>query len=278
LAVEVAVAVGLGRLVGGALLAAALLWRAAPASALAVNPFFSGHGTIDATSQIGDYRVYDAGLDSLFGQSQIDIDVAHGMVDNGGLISHVTPGDWSFDMSAWAPLMNNVDITRGGEVTYGFPSAGVFAVSWVNVANSDDPSLRNTFQVVFVGTSGFSTNSGIAVAPGSVIFAYGSPVDLRGTVNLSASSPAAIGILVPAGLTTLASLGIGDANGVLSPADVAALQNSGDPFLFNRGPYGLEPPVGFDSLVGSLPEPAAAALFGLVALCLGARARALRRA
>jgi len=263
--------------VAGGLLLGAVLASAGPASALVVNPYFTGHGTIDGTNQVTDWVVYDAGLQSIFGQSSIDIDVAHGMVDDGGTLGGpITPGDWGFDFDIWAPLVNNIDITAGGQVTYGFPAAGVFAVTWIDAVNASDHSVRNTFQVVFVGTSGFHTNTGFAIAPGSVIFAYGAPGDPSGTVNLSAGSPAAIGMLLPSGLITLASFGIGDANGVLSTADVAALQSSGDPFLFNRGPYGIEQPVAFASLAERVPEPAAAWMLGLGTL--GAIGAARRRA
>jgi hypothetical protein len=206
-----------------------------------------------------DYQA-NMGFDYLPGLSRIYIDVAHGMVDDGGLISQMPPGNWGVDMDVWAPLLNQIDITQGGEVTYGNPVPGVFAATWVNVANAYDYSIRNTFQVVFVGTSGFHTNTGIEIAPGSVIFAYGSPTDPHGTVNLSADTPAAIGIL-NSSLVTLAGFGIGDANGVLTTADVAALRNSGDPFLFNRGPGGLEQPVAFNSVselstAGVIEDPA----------------------
>jgi hypothetical protein len=253
-----------GRLLAASVIAAGTWASAEPAAALVVSPFFAGHATIDSTTSTNDYSVYDGRLQSIFGQTSIDIDVAHGMVDDGGILGGpATPGDWGFDYDIWAPLTNNMNIALGGEVTYGFPATDVFAVTWVDVANAEGTTIRNTFQVVFIGTSGFHTNMGIAIAPGSVIFAYGAAGDPSGTVHLSASSPAAIGILLPAGLTTLASFGIGDANGVLTTADVAALQNSGDPFLFNKGPYGLESPVAFDSIQETLPEPAPAWLVGV---------------
>lgn len=230
-----------------ALICGLLLAGVRPAAALVVAPFFAGHGTINATTQIFDYQA-NVGFEYLPGLTNLDIDVAHGMVDDGGLISRMTPGDWNVDMDVWAPLMTDMDIALGGEVTYGNPVPGVFAATWVNVESSRDNAVRNTFQIVFVGAPGFHTNTGIAIAPGSVIFAYGAPSDPHGTVNLSADTPAAIGIL-HSGLTTLAGLGVGDSLGVLTTADLATLRNSGDPFLFNQGPGGLEPPVAFNSVV-----------------------------
>jgi hypothetical protein len=68
-------------------------------------------------------------------------------------------------------------------------------------------------------------------------------------------------------------MGIGDANGVLNTTtDVAALRNSGDPFLFNfdSGSSGFNQPVAFASVPDLVPEPATAWLlgFGLAALGL----------
>jgi PEP-CTERM motif len=190
--------------------------------------------------------------------------------------------DWSsFDFDVWAPLWNNQStavrpLGLGGQITYGDPAPGLFAVTWIDVVNGDDPTIRNTFQVVFVGPStSFHTNAGFAISPGSVIFSYGGPTNPSGTVNLSATSPAAIGIWnFRSQLTTLNSMGIGDSNGVLSPADVAALQNSGDPFLFNfnSGTGALDQPVAFASIPELVPEPATGWLLGvgvvgLIGLC-----------
>lgn len=218
-----------------------------PASALVVNPHFSGSQTIDRFTQIFDYRV-DAGFEFEPGRQQIDIDVDHGMVDDGGLISRVTPGQWEFDMNVWAPLMCNYDIQQGGGVvTYGNPAPSVFAVTWVNMPMRDAPSLRNTFQVVFVGDTGYHTNTGLAIPPGSVIFAYGAPTDPSGTVHLAPGVDAAIGIL-RGGLTTLSGLNVGGSTGLLLAADESALQNSGDPFLFQPAGNGVQAPIAFASV------------------------------
>jgi hypothetical protein len=258
--------------------AAAVLLRPSPASALAVNPFFAGSTTVDWTHPLANSTVIDGQLDPIFGQSSIAIDIEHGMVDDGGTLGGpLRPSDFSnlaggFDYRFWGPLISNIDFSLGGSVTYGFPAAGVFAVSWVDVVNRDDHAIRNTFQVVFVGTSGYHTNGGIEIAPGSVIFAYGSPTDPRGTVNLSDASLAAIAINSPS-FATLNSLGIGAADGQVFPADVAALQSSGDPFLFGRETSGFAAPIAFDSIAESLPEPACAALLGLGVISLLGRAR-----
>lgn len=233
------------------LVAGLVLVAATSAHALVVDPFFSGHSTIDGTTQEIDWRG-DAGFEVVPGVTRLDIDVQHGAVDDGGISSRLDPGNWDLDMDVWGPLINRIDITLGGVVTYGNPVPGVFAVSWVDVVNRDDHSIRNTFQVVFVGTSGFHTNTGLAIDPGSVIFAYGSPSDPHGTVHLSDLTPAGAGIHTHT-TTTLFALGVGDTMGVLSTADVAALQNSGDPFLFDNGASGLSAPIPFES-VAELPH------------------------
>jgi hypothetical protein len=261
----------LGRKSGHALLAMALLISVAlvsPASALVVDPFFAG--SVTTTTSV---CCVDPGFTFEGYVSHFDIDAAHGIVDDGGvLLGSIVPGNWkAFDFDVWAPLWNNLNLAAGGEITYGNPAPGLFAVSFVNVVNSDDPAIINTYQVVFVGNSGFQTNTGLAISPGSVIFAYGSPSNPNGTVNLSSSTPAAIGLWSLATntplLTTLLAHGIGNSNGIVTTADVAALQNSGDPFLFNWGSSGYEAPVAFTSLV---PEPATVWLLGfsLAALAL----------
>jgi hypothetical protein len=266
----------LRRLVAASALAGAVFTFARLASAVVVNPFFTGHGTIDSIHPLPIDTVFDSRLDPIFGQSSINIDPEHGFVGDGGTLGGpVTPGNWGFDFDLWGPLVSNIDLNYGGQVTYGFPADGAFAVTWVDVANANDPSVHNTFQVLFIGSSGFTTNTGFAIAPGSVIFSYGSAGNEAGTVNLSASSPEAIGLLFRGNLSTLQSLGVGDANGVLSSADLAALRASGDPFLFNAtGTGGFEAPLAFAHIVGLVPEPASDSL---VALALAALAAAQLR-
>jgi hypothetical protein len=138
----------------------------------------------------------------------------------------------------------------------------------VNAVNADDPTVSNTFQVLFISGSGFTTNTGFAIAPGSVVFSYGAQGNAAGTVNMTALSTETIGMLIHGQLSTLQSLGVGDANGVLSTADLAALRASGDPFLFNAiETGGFDAPIPFAHVVGLVPEPGAAAL---VALALAA--------
>jgi len=263
------------RVVAAAAIAGALFTGARPAWAVAVNPFLSGFGTIDAHNPLFADSVRDNRLIPIFGQSGIYIDPEHGLVSDGGTLGQpAQAGNWGYDFDVWGPLVGNVDLSRGGEVTYGFVNDSVFAVTWVGVVNSDDPSVRNTFQVLFIGSSGYTTNTGFAIAPGSVVFSYGSAGNEAGTVNVSATSPETIGLLLRGHLSTLQALGIGDANGVISPADLPALRASGDPFLFNAtGTGGYEAPIPFARVVGLVPEPASA---WLAALALGAFA-ALRR-
>jgi hypothetical protein len=250
------------RLVALAAVATAVLAGAEPASAVVVNPFFTGHGTIDGTTQVFDWTVHDSRLTPIFGQSQIDIDAAHGFVGDGGILGGPPRmGYWSYDFDLWGPLVSNMDLGLGGEVTYGFPTDGVFAVTWVNTVNAADPSVHNTFQVLFIGTSGYQTNTGFAITPGSVIFSYGAPGNAAGTVNMTDSSPEMIGLLLRGQLTTLQALGVGGADGVLTTADLAALRASGDPFLFNAAAGGgFDAPLAFTSVPGLTPEPANASL------------------
>jgi hypothetical protein len=99
------------RLVVIATAAAAFVTAARPASAVVVNPFFAGHGTIDATTQVFDWTVRDQRLNAFFGQSQIDIDPAHGFVGDGGALGGpVAPVDWGFDFDIWGPLVSNIDL------------------------------------------------------------------------------------------------------------------------------------------------------------------------
>lgn len=230
-----------------ALLAFMAMAVARPATALVVNPHFSGSHTIDRFTLLLDYEA-NVGFEYEPERQQIYIDVAHGMVDDGGLISGVTPGEWEFDMNVWAPLMCNYDITEGGVVTYGNPAPGVFAVTWDRIALRDAPAVRNTFQVVFIGDAGYHTNTGLAIQPGSVIFAYGAPSDPSGTVHFATGVDMAIGILRNHGLSTLAGLNVGDSTGFLYPEDEAALQNSGDPFLFQPAGNGFQAPIAFSSV------------------------------
>jgi len=253
------------RLAAAVTFACAVFAVVCPASAVVVNPFFGGHGTIDRTTPDYLWTIGDAGLTPIFGQSLIYIDPVHGFVsDGGGFGEPAQPGNWDYDMDIWGPLVSNMDLSYGGQVTYGFPVAGVFAVSWVNMVNADDHSVFNTFQVLFIGASGFTTNAGFAIAPGSVVFSYGAQGNAAGTVNITASSPETIGILLRGRVSTLQSLGVGDANGVISTADLAALRASGDPFLFNsNGAGGFDTPIAFTSVVGLVPEPAGGALLAL---------------
>jgi hypothetical protein len=284
-----ALAGGFGRLVtrkaaGVSLLGVLGILQAVPAAALVVDPFFAGHQTttlaypdpyfVDINFQFSGWPSY------VNGSAYIS---PNGFIDNGGFYSGTGAkvGNWSyFDFNIIAPLWNNVDLSQGGQITYGNPTPDTFAVSWVNVHNSDDPSVVNTFQVVLIGGTGFKTNTGVAIAPGSIIFGYGNGVN--GTVNLTASSPAAIGLIdLNGSVQTLTGLGIGGADGVVGPADLPALLASGDPFLFNLDPnHGYAQPLAFQSVPGlsPVPEPAVPTLlaFGLAAAGL-ARRRGLTR-
>ena len=223
----------------------AVLALAAPARALVVDPYFRGHSTITSTTQVFDYRA-NVPFPFFGSETRLDIDVNHGVVDDGGLSSSIPPGQWNFDMNVWAPLVGKYDLQTGGEVTYGSPTPGVFAVTWVDLPSVNDLTVRNTFQVVFVGSTGFHTNAGLAISPGSVIFAYGSPTDAHGTVHYSSVTGAAIGISTTDGFRSLDSLGVGDSLGVLSAADEPRLQASGDPFLFDPASPGT--PIAFQSV------------------------------
>lgn len=228
------------------LLLAALL-GAAPARALVVNPFFSGHSVIDATTAELQWR---ATLDFPYygSQTRLDIDPIHGIVDDGGISSRFDPGVWDADNDVWAPLVGKYDIYAGGLVTYGSPAPNVFAVTWVDLPSQNDFSVRNTFQVVFVGAGGYHTNAGLAIPAGSVVYAYGAPTDPHGTVHYSSVTGAAIGTFTSGQLVTVAALGVGDSLGLLSPADTLALQQSGDPFLFSANGGSYDAPVAFQSI------------------------------
>jgi len=270
-------------LLAAALLACVMLMQTRPATALVVDPFFAGSVTLDAQNFnavcAGSLYCFsgtaNVGFEYLPNQSSVYIDYTHGIITDGGISSGgaVVPGYWGYDYDLWAPLYNNMDLFQGGQITWGNPAPGVFAVSFVNVVNKDDPTIRNTYQVILIGPSTtFQTNSGIAILPGSVIFAYGGPSNPNGTVNLSANSPAAIGVLVGGKLTTLNGMGIGNVNGVLNTTtDLAALRNSGDPFLFNFNPAtgGFEQPVGFASIPELVPEPDTAWLLGVGLAAIG---------
>jgi len=260
-----------------ALLAGLMLAPTKPVMALVVDPFFAGSVTLDAQNfwSVCAGSLYcfngtaNVGFDYLPNQSRVYIDYTHGIITDGGIASgsDIVPGSWGYDDDIWAPLYNNMNLFLGGQITWGNPVPGVFAVSFVNVVNKDDSSIRNTYQVILIGPSTtFHTNTGIAISPGSVIFAYGGLSDPHGTVSLSANSPAAIGVFVGGTLATLNSIGIGDANGVLNTTtDITALQNSGDPFLFNfnSGTGALDQPAAFTSVPDLVPEPASALLLGL---------------
>jgi hypothetical protein len=215
---------GLAAAKGAALvmLAGLSLCVARPVAALVVDPFFPGSQT--TTLKYPDASVVFPPSGSYpFGAIYISSD---GYIDDGGNLGGGAPGtatSWGFftgdGIQAIAPLWNAIDLSKGGQITYGSPTPGAFAVSWVNVHNRADPSVVNTFQVVLIGGSGFTTNTGLAIAPGSIVFGYGNGVN--GTVNLNANSPATIGIVLNGlPLQTLAPLGIGDANGVVTKDDV----------------------------------------------------------
>ncbi len=266
------------------LLGVLTMLNASSASALVVDPFFSGHQTTTLVYP----DPYQVNLNFSFAgwPSYVNTSIyisPNGLIDNGGFYSGtgVKVGDWgNFDFNVIAPLWNNVDLSQGGQITYGNPTPDTFALSWVNVHNSDDPSVVNTFQVVLVGGSGFTTNTGVAIAPGSIIFGYGN--GSNGTLNLTSGSPAAIGFIdVNGNVQTLNGLGIGTANGVIGPTDLPALLASGDPFLFNFDPNsGFGPPLAFQSIPGltPVPEPSVLTLlaFGLAVTGL-ARRRGLSR-
>jgi hypothetical protein len=282
---------GKRQLLAAALLACLMLAQTRPATALVVDPFFAGSVTLDAQNFnavcAGSLYCFNGtanvGFEYLHNQSSVYIDYRHGIITDGGIASggDIVPGYWGYDDDIWAPLYNNMDLFRGGQITWGNPASGVFAVSFVNVVNADDPTIRNTYQVILIGPSTtYHTNSGIAILPGSVIFAYGGSSNPNGTVNLSANSPAAIGVFVGGQLTTLSGFGIGGANGVLNTTtDIAALRNSGDPFLFNfnSDARAFDKPVGFASIPELVPEPSTALLIstGIAALAtLGRRKHA----
>jgi hypothetical protein len=222
------------------------LLAASPARALVVPAFFTGCTTIDRFTQIFDYRA-NVPFAYYGEQTRLDIDVDHGVVDDGGLTSNIPPGQWEFDFDMWAPLVGKYDIQAGGVVTYGSPANNVFAVTWVDVPSRTD-GVRNTFQVVFFGDSSYHTNTGLTIAAGSVVFAYGSPTDPHGTVHYSTANGAAIGMNEHGTIRTLDSLGIGDSLGVLSDLDIPTLQNSGDPFLFVGGGTSADTPAPFESV------------------------------
>jgi hypothetical protein len=223
-----------------------LLLAAPAARALVVPAYFAGSTTIDRTTQVFDYRA-TVPFNYFQDLNRLDIDVDHGVVDDGGLTSNIPPGHWDFDFDMWAPLVGKYDIQTGGVVTYGSPAANVFAVTWVDVPSLNDETIRNTFQVVFFGDSSYHTNTGLTIGAGSVVFAYGSPSDPHGTVHYSSVNGAAIGMNERGSVRTLQSLGVGDAQGVLSDLDIPALQNSGDPFLFDGGGT-ADPPAAFASV------------------------------
>jgi hypothetical protein len=249
--------------------AAAALALAAPAQALVVDPYFSGHHLLASDGESVAF-----GFNFLYVQAPTKFNTLEGAgISASGFIAPYRGTDrigfWNgFDGPVWAPLWNHVDFAAGGEITYGNPLPDVFAVSWVNVHNRDDPTIVNTFQLVLVGGAGLNTNTGIAIQPNSVIFAYGNGTN--GQVNLSSTSPAAIGVYnyyaKPVDYTsTLFGLGIGDPQGMVGPADLPALLASGDPFLFN-GNLGAEP-LAF-AFVPGLPEPSALVMgmMGLAAI------------
>jgi hypothetical protein len=231
-----------------ALMAAApfllLLLIAPSARALVAPAYFTGSTTIDRFTQVWQYSV-TVPFNYFRDVNRLDIDVDHGVVDDGGLSSSVPPGDWDYDFDIWAPLVGKYDIQTGGVVTYGSPAPNVFAVTWVDLPSRNDASVRNTFQVVFFGDSSYHTNTGFTIGAGSVVFAYGAPGDPHGTVHYSSVNGAAIGMNEHGTVRTLQSLGIGDSQGVLSDLDIPALQNSGDPFLFGSGGAGADPPASF---------------------------------
>ena len=226
---------------------AALALIAFPAHALVVPVFFAGSTTIDRFTPTLNYQA-EVPFPYYRAVTHLDIDVDHGVVDDGGLTSNFTLGDWNFDFDLWAPLMGRYDIQAGGLVTYGSPAPNVFAVTWDDVPSRNEVSVHNTFQVVFFGDSTYHTNNGITIPAGSVVFAYGSPTDPHGTVHYSPLNGAAIGTEEHGNVRTLFGLGIGDEFGVLSDLDIPALQNSGDPFLFGSESSGSPAPLPFDSV------------------------------
>jgi len=249
-----------------------LLLDVGPAAALVVDPFFAGHSTVTAANAVDLYAPVDTYVD--FGGYIPDVWINQsGYITEYGANSDA-PGSWTrFDANTWAPFWNDADLTQGGQITYGNPFPGVFAVSWVGVPDAVLTTLTNTFQVVLIGTAGFATDKGEAISPGSVVFAYGSPGNANGTINLPSSGLAAIGVWDgDSTLLTLNSLGIGSSDGfVVLQASIDKLRAS-DPFLFDAGDP--QNPIAFNHLT-TVPEPDtdAVLLVGLGVIGLAARRR-----
>lgn len=256
------------------------LEHSSTASALVVDPFFAGHNTVtlanDASAQVPigfnylSYPYYGGDLRSslyINSNGNITFDSSYTSANPDlQTISNATNYYDSLIGAIYAPLWTDLNPALGGQITYGNPTPDTFAVSWVNVPHTNDPTVTNTFQLIlFAGSTynpgltlgTYSTNTGIQIQANSTVFAY----DVS-NLNLTALTPAAIGITeYDWSVRTLNPLGIGNASGNVTSADVAALRAS-DPYLFdgNRNSQ----PVAFSSVVGlsSVPVPAAVWLFG----------------
>jgi hypothetical protein len=132
------------------------------------------------------------------------------------------------------------------------------------------PAVTNAFQAVL-----FGDGNPLGFAPGTIVFDYGLLEGTGGTCDNDCGNggwadsigTATIGLNLGDGVNyaTLNSLGIGDAGGLITPADFPALENPTlDPFLFTPDgngdyavsaiPYSLLPSLlGFTQ--NTVPEP-----------------------
>jgi len=188
-----------------------------------------------------------------------------------------------------APLFDDHDNRYGGTLSFINTIPGIFVGTW-----SDVPlygrSETNAFQAVLFG-AGNPFNWPV----GRILFNYG---DLQGTGGTAdgdvgfEDSPgtATIGLNAGDGVgyATLFGLGIGDAGGLITPADFAMLENPTlDPFIFdpdgNGGyivtamPYSDLPTLG--GYTNNIPEPPVLALmaFGMIGFALRHRRSTLKK-